>query len=177
VIVRIKRILLPTDLSEASMPALELAENLGRMFNAELALLFVVEPLDMSGDILSGGALASAIEAQEKTARAHLARAATRLRRRGLRVRILVGTGKAAPVIVDTARQGSTDLIVIGTHGRSGLSHVFMGSVAERVVRTAGCPVLTVPRHAKQARRAASKRRRLRGSANGPLRVSTATLI
>ena len=165
-IVRIKRILLPTDLSEASMPALELAENLGRIFNAELALLFVVEPLDMSGDILSGGALASAIEAQEKTARAHLARVATRLRRRGLRVRILVGTGKAAPVIVDTARQGSTDLIVIGTHGRSGLSHVFMGSVAERVVRTAGCPVLTVPRHAKQARRAASKRRRLRGSAN-----------
>lgn len=175
---RIKRILVPTDLSEASRPALKLAENLGRIFKAELALLFVVEPLDMSGDILSGGAVASAIEAQEKTARARLARAATRLRRRGLRVRILVGTGKAASVIVDTARQGSTDLIVIGTHGRSGLSHVFMGSVAERVVRTAGCPVVTVPSHPKQTtRRAASKRRGLRGSANGLPRVSTATLI
>ena len=160
------------------MPALELAENFGRIFKAELALLYVVEPLDMSGDILSGGALASAIEAQEKTARAHLARAATRLRRRGLRVRILVGTGKAAPVIVETARQGSTDLIIIGTHGRSGLSHVFMGSVAERVIRTAGRPVLTVPRHPKQTtRRAASKRRRLRGSANGLRSGSTATLI
>jgi hypothetical protein len=53
--------------------------------------------------------------------------------------------GAPATRIVEEAQQGAYDLIVMGTHGRTGLSHMLIGSVAERVVRTSGCPVLTVP--------------------------------
>ena len=175
---RIKRILVPTDLSEASMPALKLATEFGKAFQAELVLLFVVEPLYMSGDILSAGAVASVVEAQNKTARAHLAREVARLGKRGVRARSIIVEGTTAATIVERARKGSADLIIIGTHGRTGFSHVFMGSVAERVVRTAGCPVLTVRSPAKQtSRKVASKHRGPRGSASGIRRPSTTTLV
>jgi nucleotide-binding universal stress UspA family protein len=175
---RIKRILVPTDLSEASMPALKLAAEFAKAFQAELVLLFVVEPFYTSGDILSAGAVASVVEAQNKTARAHLAREVARLAKRGVRVRSSIGEGTAATVIVESARKGSADLIIIGTHGRTGFSHAFMGSVAERVVRTAGCAVLTVRSPAKQTtRKVASRHGAPRGSAGGIRRPSTTTLI
>jgi universal stress protein A len=174
---RIKRILVPTDLSHASLPALKLAAEFGKAFKAELVLLFVVEPLYTSGDILSA-TIASVVEEQKNGARAHLAREADRLGERGLRARSSVGEGTAAAVIVESARRESADLIIIGTHGRSGFSHIFMGSVAERVVRTAGCPVLTVRSPAKPTtRKVASRHRRPQGSAGALRRPSTTTLI
>jgi nucleotide-binding universal stress UspA family protein len=75
---RIKRILVPTDLSEASLPALKLAAEFGKAFQAELVLVFVVEPFYTSGDILSAGAVASVVEAQNKAARTRLAREVAR---------------------------------------------------------------------------------------------------
>jgi len=69
-------------------------------------------------------------------------------------VRTLQKTGSAAQSIVDTAKTLKADLIIMGTHGRTGFAHMLMGSVAEKVVRTAGCPVLTVrPEAAKKAAR------------------------
>jgi universal stress protein A len=175
---RIKRILVPTDLSEASMPALKLAAEFAKAFQAELVLLFVVEPFFTSGDILSAGAVASVVEAQNKAARSRLAHEVARLGKRGVRARCSIGEGTAAAVIVENARKGSADLIIIGTHGRTGFSHLFMGSVAERVVRTAACPVLTVRSPAKQTtRKVASRHRGPRGSAGGLRRPSTTTLI
>jgi nucleotide-binding universal stress UspA family protein len=177
-VMRIKRILVPTDLSAASLRALELAEELGKAFKAELVLLFVVETLYTSGDILSAGAVASVLDAQRKTASGHLGREVARLRRRGLRARSSVGEGAAAAAIVESARRGFVDLIVIGTHGRTGFSHLLMGSVAERVVRTAGCPVLTVgPPPKKTTRKAGSRQRNPRGSTGVLRRPSTTTLI
>ena len=175
---RIKRILVPTDLSEASMPALKLAAEFAKAFQAELILLFVVEPFYTSGDVLSAGAVASVVEAQNKTAGAALAREVPRLGKQGVRAWSIVVEGTAAATIVERARKGSADLIIIGTHGRTGFSHVFMGSVAERVVRTAGCPVLTVRSPAKQTtRRVASKPRGPRGRAGAIRRPSTTTLV
>ena len=77
--------------------------------------------------------------------RAAVARRALQLGKRNAQIKSVVVTAAAAPGIVDTARKLSADLIVIGTHGRTGLSRLMIGSVAERVVRTAPCPVLTVP--------------------------------
>jgi nucleotide-binding universal stress UspA family protein len=175
---RIKRILVPTDLSEASMPALKLAAEFGKAFQAELFLLFVVEPFYTSGDILSAGAVASVVEAQNKTAGAALAREVARLGKRGVRARSSIVEGTAAAAIFESAQKSSADLIIIGTHGRTGFSHAFMGSVAERVVRTAGCPVLTVRSASRQTtRKVASKQRGPRGSASGIKRPSTTTLV
>jgi len=176
---RIKRILVPTDLSQASMPALKLAAEFGKAFQAELVLLFVVVPFYTSGDILSAGAVvASIVEMQNRAAGAALAREVSRLGKLGVRARSIVVEGTAGATIVERARKGSADLIIIGTHGRSGFSHAFMGSVAERVVRTAGCPVLTVRSGAKQTtRKVASKHRGPRGSVGGIRRPSTTTLV
>jgi nucleotide-binding universal stress UspA family protein len=174
---RIKRILVPTDLSEAARSAVKLAAELGRAFRAELVLLFVVEPSYTSGDVLSA-ALASVLDKLSETARAALAREVAILRERGVRARSRISEGTAAAVIVETARKVPVDLIVIGTHGRTGLSHVLLGSVAERVVRTAQCPVLTVPSPGKQVARTAAGKHPPRGAATSEIRrPSTTTLI
>jgi nucleotide-binding universal stress UspA family protein len=175
---RVKRILVPSDLSEAAIPALKLAAELGRAFRAELVLLYVVEPFHTSGDVLSAGVAASVVEKLSETARTALAREVAILGRRGVRAQSSIIEGKAAAVIVETARKVSADLIVIGTHGQTGFSHVFLGSVAERVVRTAGCPVLTVRSRREQiARKSPRKHRRRRAAASGIRRPSTTTLI
>jgi nucleotide-binding universal stress UspA family protein len=174
---RIKRILVPTDLSEAARPALKLAVELGRAFGAELVLLFVVEPLFTSVDVLRAGAASSVLEKLSETARAALTREVAVLKKRGVRAQSRLGEGTAAAVIVETARKVPADLIVIGTHGRTGLSHVLLGSVAERVVRRAECPVLIVRSSAKQAARAADKHSPRGAAAKKIRRPSTTTLI
>ncbi len=152
---RIKRILLPSDLSVASIPAERLAADLGRTLGAEVVLLFCAAPVDASS-ILTASEVASVLQEQDKAARAELARRAVLLGKRAPRIRTLFVTGKAASAITETARKLRADLIVIGTHGRSGFSRLMIGSVAERVVRTATCPVLTVR---SQGRRNAQKKR------------------
>jgi nucleotide-binding universal stress UspA family protein len=81
-----------------------------------------------------------------------MARLAADLGKKGRSVRTLTKRGSPAQVIVDTAKRNGADLIVMGTHGRTGLAHMLIGSVAERVVRTAHCPALTV-RYARRKRR------------------------
>ena len=176
---RVKRILVPTDLSEAAKPALKLAAELGRTFGAELVLLFVVEPFYTSGDILSAGALAAVLDKlREKARTTALARRVTWLAKRGVRAHGSIREGQPAEVIVEQARKYPADLIVIGTHGRTGLSHAYLGSVAERVVRASQCPVLTVRSSGKQAGREVARKHSRRGTAASKVRrPSTITLL
>jgi nucleotide-binding universal stress UspA family protein len=84
------------------------------------------------------------LEEQRRAAKAELADLAARLAKRGVKVRTLLREGTPHRAIVDAAKQPGTDLIVMGTHGRTGMSRLLLGSVAELVIRHAPCPVLTV---------------------------------
>jgi universal stress protein A len=142
--VSVKRILVPVDFSKQSQAALDYAAQLSARFHATLAVLFVVEPLYYAGD------LGLFLEEQRRFGREELSRVEARLRKRRLPCRTLLQTGVPYRIIADEAERWKADLIVLATHGRTGLSHLLMGSVAEKVMRTAKCPVLTVRAAAKR---------------------------
>jgi nucleotide-binding universal stress UspA family protein len=142
----ITRILVPTDFSTASDAALDFAKTVARTFGASLHLLHVFEdPI-----VTTGFAEAYApLPAETRTALVNdaCAQLATRLtdeERDRFSATTEVVSGFSAMGIVEYAQDHQIDLIVMGTHGRTGMSHLFVGSVAERVVRLAPCPVLTV---------------------------------
>jgi nucleotide-binding universal stress UspA family protein len=144
----VTRILVPTDFSEPADAALEYATTLAGRLGASLHLLHVFED-----PYLTGGAFAAEMyapvpadlrEALLTEAKDLLADRAKRLDAARFGVTADVFTGPTARAIADYARDNDIDLIVIGTHGRGGMAHLLLGSVAERVVRTAPCPVLTV---------------------------------
>ena len=145
--ITIKRILVATDFSEASGGALAYGRTLARQFTASLHLVHVVENLAMR-NILAEGFLSALPDLQrdmEAAARARLDSVIPRLRAEGTRTEGQVVTSTAtAEAIVTCAQEMGVDLIVIGTHGIGGVSRLLIGSVAERVVRTARCPVLTI---------------------------------
>jgi nucleotide-binding universal stress UspA family protein len=147
--IRLQRILAPTDFSEFGEAALRYATEFAARFGAELHLLNVVQsPLYLVPDpTLLVGTAAELGEQWGEAARKQLDKLALPVELPVV-VRV-VREGLPVVEIVRYARENDVDLIVIGTHGRSGLAHVFLGSVAENVVRKAGCPVLTVrhPQH------------------------------
>jgi nucleotide-binding universal stress UspA family protein len=126
-VVFLRRILVTTDLSEHSLEAMEYASSFGLLYTSTLFLLHVVE----------GG------RAQEEGTEA-LASFATERLRPEQRVTLVVRCGNAADEIVRFAQEEAIDLIVMATHGRTGLQHMVTGSVAEKVVRLSSTPVLTV---------------------------------
>jgi nucleotide-binding universal stress UspA family protein len=143
----ISRILVPVDFSAYSDVALEYAIALARRLDASVHLLHVVE------DPITTGAWGGEGVVPDLTAlRAELAADAERrllvCRGEAERAQVPVVTavrlGLTSHTIVDYAKTLAVDLIVMGTHGRTGVAHLFMGSVAERVLRHAPCPVLTV---------------------------------
>jgi len=145
----IKRILVPTDFSDPSQEALSTAMAFAERFGATVDLVHVAveatypmpPPLDVATlPIDIGGSL-------ERAARG-LAAEEARVREAGLACETATLVGRADREIVARARSTGADLIVMGTHGRSGLAHVLLGSNAERVVQHAPCPVLIVPRRA-----------------------------
>lgn len=133
-------ILHPTDFSECSKCAFELASSLARDYNARLIVLHVgVPPTPMVPDVM----LAADTEAFEKNLSAQL----DKIRPPEARIhceRRLDMAADAVAEILRVAEHEQCDLIVMGTHGRTGLRHVLLGSVAERVVRQASCPVVTI---------------------------------
>jgi universal stress protein A len=133
----ISRILLATDFSRSSEQALGYAEELARRFGAELVVLHVDEALST----VPGSDLA---ETRRAAADGELQELAIELRAKDVPARALLRPGLASGEIVATAKAEHADLVVMGTHGRTGLAHALLGSVAERVLRTAPCPVLTV---------------------------------
>jgi universal stress protein A len=151
----LKRILVPVDFSKPSLAALDHAIAFRQSLEAELVLLHVVEPFSfgsvngMYGVGFDTGAIAAELE---RAAHRQLSRLAAGLHARHVPVRALVEVGPASQVIADTASKLGVDMIIMATHGRTGLSHLLLGSVAERVVRTVPCPVLTVHPSTRPAR-------------------------
>ncbi|GIW56698.1 MAG: universal stress protein [Nitrospiraceae bacterium] len=146
---QLKKVLVPVDFSKDSLRAAEYARNFAAPFAAQLLLLHVIEPIYYASpaDMYAASPnLALLIEEQRKAAEAQLERLAKKLSQGGTKVRTLIKSGSPAPVIADTAKRAKADMIIMATHGRTGLAHVLLGSVAERVVRLAPCPVLVVRR-------------------------------
>jgi universal stress protein A len=146
-----KNILVATDFSEVSDVALSYGRTLAEQFGATLHVVHVVE--DLARMTFTTDGLVTPIPGLQKgledAARTELDAALARVHGPGPRpqaARVITSNARAA-AIVDYAKNASIDLIVIGTHGRGGMSRLLLGSVAERVVRTARCPVLTVNHH------------------------------
>ena len=143
---RVRRILHPTDFSPASNAAFARAVEMARTNKAELLLAHVltsVVPLPADGYV--SPQLYADIEASAKAeAQKRLGMLIAKARRAGVRVKALLLNGVAHEQITRAARTKRADLVVLGTHGRTGLARFFLGSVASRVVATATVPVLTV---------------------------------
>jgi nucleotide-binding universal stress UspA family protein len=140
-------ILHPTDFSTASRAALARAIAEARTGGAELLLVHVLSPLTpfVGGDeYMSPKTYTDMQRSMQAYAQKQLDKLVARAKAAGVRVRGLLLEGTTADAIVRTARSRRADVIVIGTHGRTGLGRLLMGSVAQRVVGTAPCPVLTV---------------------------------
>ncbi|HEY3445143.1 MAG TPA: universal stress protein [Myxococcales bacterium] len=143
----VTKILCAVDLSEPSRLAMTEAAELARRFKAELTLLHVLpDPLSITGDVISAqSALAEpTLREVEKSLEVWRA-AAAQLSEVPVKAEVLRDRNPAEE-IVRFARQGHYDLIVVATHGRTGVKRLFLGSVAERVVREAHCKVLVVRR-------------------------------
>jgi nucleotide-binding universal stress UspA family protein len=140
-----QKILVPVDFSVHSAEAVRVAAELSRRFEAPLTLVHVYDPLVYA---LPDGIMfmpQPAIEQLLEAFREQLAQ--TKLQALGAgatRVETEVLQGYVAGAIVERALKGAFDLIVMGTHGRTGMQHVLIGSTAERIVRLSPCPVLTV---------------------------------
>ena len=145
-----RRILHPTDFSRASAPALRRAVALARACRAPLVLVHVMTPPSpFIGEGTLPSSYADLLILARRSARRRLTAALARVRRKRVRARAIFAEGLPADEILRAARRTRADLIVMGTHGRTGVSRVFMGSVAERVVRESRCPVLTVRAHGR----------------------------
>lgn len=139
-------VMLATDLSPASRPAFRAALEWARRRHAVLDVVHVFVPPSPFG--VPGGPGMPSWEALESRARTsawkRLAELSAAAARSGVRVRTLLADGPPDQEVARLARRRRAKLVVIGTHGRTGLSRAFMGSVADRIVRTVACPVLTV---------------------------------
>jgi nucleotide-binding universal stress UspA family protein len=142
----VRRILHATDLSSASRPAWAHAQQLGRLFDAEILLLHVVSVVPVPLTAYLPGKLVEELRKIEVSkARTQLDTLLEGPRDPRLKTQVRIELGTPTSRILELAREEDADLIVIGTHGHSGLGRVLLGSVADRVVRLAPCPVVTVP--------------------------------
>ena len=142
----VRKILVPTDFSELSGEAVQTAVAFAKVFGASIELVHVfVEPayilpppVDMASFPFD---LAQILDRVQNGLDAER----DRVKGSGVTVTTTTLSGRAAPEIVAHAKKTGVDLIVMGTHGRSGFQHALLGSVAERVVHHSPCPVLVVP--------------------------------
>ena len=138
--IAIKRILIPTDFSETSAAAIEYGVDLAKRYGASLHLLHVVEPSAVPPE----PEFPLGIFEGQTVARERLVDVLSAEQREAFLAEVAVTIGNPFLEIIRYANDHDIDVIVMGTHGRSGVSHMLMGSVAEKVVRKAPCPVLTV---------------------------------
>jgi len=146
-VIQVQRILVPLDFSRHADFVLEWAAHLAKEHSSRLLLLHAYH-LPVEFQQLEGAYLPQDFWASVKAeAEQNLQRYAEPLRAQGLAVDVIVREGYPATVIEQEAVDQRADLIVIGTRGLSGLKHLLLGSIAERVVQKAPCPVLTVKTH------------------------------
>ena len=146
----IQHFLVPIDFSEYADQALAYAIRLAGTLDARLTLLHVMQPLPMAGVDMGVTLPATYLQEVEAEVQRSMEVALARVTAAGLIGECVVLYGVPFQEIVDTAKARQVDLIIMGTHGRTGLLHVLLGSVAEKVVRLAPCSVLVV-RKADQA--------------------------
>ncbi len=149
--IKMKTILHPTDFSEPSKHAMKYAISMSDEFSAKLVILHVIEEISSAlyFDMLQTPPLAQLMADIEKQANKALQELLPADVRARLKVEYLIRKGAPFLEIIRCAQEIEADLIVCGTHGRSGIKHALFGSVAEKVVRKAPCPVLSV-RHPEQ---------------------------
>lgn len=133
-------ILYPTDFSERSRHAFHVAQALARDQGAKLIVAHVMAPIVIYDEM--GATMVPYREGEKETVLAKLRQ--FQVTNPLVEVEHRVEVGDAASVILDLAREKNCSLIVMGTHGRSGISRLLLGSVAEQIVRKAPCPVLTI---------------------------------
>lgn len=142
--IRLQRILVPTDFSDSARHALTYGISFAGEYGAELLLLHVVETVPMGyASELFPVPMAEVFQQVSAYAREELARLRAEAAEKGVRVRERVVQGKPSAEIVRVAREEAVDMIVLGTQGRGVLDKAIFGSTTERVVRKAPCPVLT----------------------------------
>ncbi|WP_052301569.1 MULTISPECIES: universal stress protein [Planctopirus] len=157
--IRLERILFPTDFSDFALPAQQYAAELANRLGSTLHLLNVVQDIEMispdpaSPFLLPTGQLPELMAATQE----NLNSLAKPLQDTGLQVVTAVRSGVPFLEILQYAEEQAIDLIVLGTHGRTGLAHVLLGSTAERITRKSPCPVLTVRPQALKAHAAQSE--------------------
>ena len=142
----VQHVLVPIDFSATADRALTYAIALAQQLQARLTLLHVLDMTPVTMDEMTPGVAATYLDDLETDAQHLLQASRERVQRAGLQAESLLVQGTPTQTIVDTAGEQGVDLIIMGTHGRTGLAHVFLGSVAEHVVRQGPCPVLVVRR-------------------------------
>jgi nucleotide-binding universal stress UspA family protein len=145
-----KNILVPTDLSEGAEEALDYACELARQFGATVHLLHVIGIPTLGVPELGVALTSTMIDTMVRENQVALEELVERKRTSATFGQALLRTGDARDLINQTAREVGADLIVMGTHGRRGVTRALLGSVTETVVRSAPCPVLTVRPHTVQ---------------------------
>jgi universal stress protein A len=138
-------ILVPTDFSPYSCEAFAWAALFGRTYNAKILILHVLSEVDANWlSSMPGNPWESVLEREDEKMIKNFKSCMLADLVEGLQTETMVSVGNANIKIVEVARKKEASMIVMATHGRTGLSHVLLGSVAERVIREAPCPVLSV---------------------------------
>lgn len=138
----VRRILVPVDFTEPSNRAVDVAVTMARRFHARILLIHVIEQFTYS--VTDTVQVVDHYAALKAIAGPMMDSLRQRLRRKGIKAEAKLGRGNAAKEIVEQARKSRADLVIMGSHGRTGVPLLLLGSVAERVVRLAPCSVLTV---------------------------------
>jgi nucleotide-binding universal stress UspA family protein len=139
---QISRILVPVDFSEHSHKALRYALAFAAQFDAEVSLVHIVEQMVYPGDWMYPPLAVSDFATEKREQITERLRALSS--GSGVKTKQIVRLGRAWQEVIEIAREQKCDLIILATHGYTGLKHVLLGSVAEKIVRHAPCPVLTV---------------------------------
>ncbi|MDR3610625.1 MAG: universal stress protein [Ignavibacteriaceae bacterium] len=140
----IKRVLVPIDFSDYSKNSLKYAVSFIKSFDAELFLIYVIEPVIYPPDFSMGQIAIPSVDAEvDKRAFEELENLAKGEIPPDVKCKCIIKTGKPFIEIIDTAKQEDIDLIIIASHGHTGVEHILFGSTAEKVVRKAPCPVLS----------------------------------
>jgi nucleotide-binding universal stress UspA family protein len=144
-VIKLRKILVPTDFSDGARHALVYGISFAREYEAELLLLHVVETVaaPYASDLFPVP-MAEVFHELSAYARGELQKLAEHAGAKGVNARTLVVQGKPSLEIMRVAREETSDMIVLGTHGKGVLDQALFGSTTERVVRKAPCPVLTV---------------------------------
>jgi nucleotide-binding universal stress UspA family protein len=152
--IKLKHILVPTDFSDFSKYALNYAITFAQTFEAKITLLHVtpqgeLDAIRQVSTYFEADALEQLLKKRKAEDQKQLDEFITPELKKGIKVESIHTVGIPSEEITEMAKQKEVDLIIIATHGRSGLPHVVLGSVAEKVVRKAPCPVLTIrhPEH------------------------------